>query len=79
VTFKPDLLQFKGGKAAWGYTLNEPAQGRVAAVMFIGNRFWCSDAPAKGSGNPPSTANNDRVDKFVAQPKTPAPFFCTSP
>jgi DNA-binding beta-propeller fold protein YncE len=79
VTFKPDLLQFKGGKAAWGYTLNEPLQGRVAVAMFIGNLFWCADAPAKASGNPPSTANNDRVDKFVAQPKTPAPFFCPGP
>jgi hypothetical protein len=79
VTLKPDLLQFKGGKAAWGYTLNEPLQGRVAAAMFVGNLFWCSDAPAKASGNPPSTANNDRVDKFVAQPKTPPPFFCPSP
>ena len=77
--FKPDLITFKGGKDQWNYTLNEPSQGRVAAILFIGNLFWCADAPAKTSGNPPSTAKNDRVDKFVAQPKTPAPFFCPAP
>jgi YVTN family beta-propeller protein len=78
-TLKPDLIQFKGGKEQWNYTLDEPAQGRVAAAFFIGNVFWCADAPAKASGSPPSTANNDRVDKFVAQPKTAAPFFCPAP
>jgi hypothetical protein len=79
VTFKPDQIAFKGGKATWAYSLNEPAQGRVAAALFIGNVFWCADAPAKASGNPPSTASNDHVDKFVAQPKSPAPPFCPSP
>jgi len=76
---KPNQISFKGGKDAWAYTLDEPSQGRVAAAMFIGNTFWCADAPAKASGNPPSTAKNDRVDKFVAAPNTPAPPFCVSP
>jgi YVTN family beta-propeller protein len=79
VTFKPDQITFKGGKASWNYTLNEPSQGRVAAALIVGSTFYCADAPAKASGNPPSTASNDRVDKFVAQPKTPAPPFCVSP
>jgi len=79
VTFKPDQLAFKGGKAGWSYTLNEASQGRVAVVLLVGNTVYCADAPAKSSGNPPSTASNDHVDKFVAQPQTPAPPFCVAP
>ena len=78
-TFKPDQITFKGGKALWPYTLNEPSQGRVAVAFITGNTFYCSDAPAKATGNPPSTATTDRVDKFVAQPDTPAPPFCVNP
>jgi DNA-binding beta-propeller fold protein YncE len=76
---KPDQIAFKGGKAGWNYTLNEPAQGRVATVIIVGSTIYCSDAPAKATGNPPSTASNDRIDKFVAQPNTAAPFFCLNP
>jgi len=79
VILKPDQISFSGGKAAWSYTLNEPAQGRVAAVLLVGSTVYCSDAPAKASGNPPSTASNDRVDRFVAQANTPAPLFCVGP
>jgi len=49
---------------------NEPiedSEGRIA-----GNTFCCADAPTKTSGIP---ANKDRGDKFVAQPKSPPPFF----
>jgi YVTN family beta-propeller protein len=67
--FRPDRITFKGGKAAWNYTLNEAQQGSVAAAFIVGNTFYCSDAPGK----------TDRVDKFVAQPKSPAPPFCISP
>jgi hypothetical protein len=48
-------------------------------VLLVGNTVYCADAPAKSSGNPPSTASNDHVDKFVAQPQTPAPPFCVAP
>jgi hypothetical protein len=72
-TFKTDLIAFKGGKAQWIYTLNEPSQGRVATAFIVGNTFYCADAPAK------TGAKNDRVDKFVAEPNTPAPFFCVGP
>jgi hypothetical protein len=77
--FKPGQIVFKGGKAAWAYTLNEPTQGRVAAAFIVGSTFYCSDAPAKATGNPPSTVSNDRPDKFVAAPNTPAPPFCIAP
>jgi CheY-like chemotaxis protein len=69
----------EGSEAAWNYTLNEPSQGRVAALLFVGGTLYCADAPAKATGEPPSTASNDRVDKFVAQPNTPAPPFCIAP
>ena len=78
-TLKPDQLAFKGGKAQWNYSLNEASQGRVAAAMIVSNVYYCSDAPAKVSGNPPSTATSDHTDKFVAEPNTAAPPFCVSP
>jgi hypothetical protein len=67
--FRTDRLSFKGGKEQWPYTLNETQQGRVAVAFFIGNTFYCSDAPGKV----------DRVDRFIAVPKTPAPPFCVAP
>jgi hypothetical protein len=77
VIVKGDYLKIRGGKENWGYTLNEPSQGRMAVRLRLGTDTpWCADAPAKASGNPPSTAANDRVDRFVAQPKTAAPAAC---
>ena len=79
VTVRADSISIRGGKASWSYTLNEAAQGRVAVRLLLGSGAgWCADAPAKTSGNPPSTANNDKVDRFVGQPKTPAPGVCPS-
>ncbi len=73
-TFKQDQIAFKGGKAAWSYTLTAPSQGRVAAAFVVGQTYYCADAPAKLP-----TASNDKVDKFTAQPNTPPPPFCPSP
>jgi len=52
--------------ASWGYTLDEPLQRRVAVRLTVGPGpySWCSDAPAKISGNPPSTARNDHAGRF---------------
>jgi hypothetical protein len=73
VYVKPDQLKVKGGKSNWSYTLNEPTQGRVAVQLKLGSTpAWCTDAPAK----PSDSGKNDRVDKFTAQPKTPAPATC---
>jgi YVTN family beta-propeller protein len=69
VVLRPNQLTMKGGFENFTYTLDEPAQGRVTVRLVIGARTWCAEAPAKQSGNPPSTAKNDRVDKFVGQPK----------
>jgi hypothetical protein len=77
VIVKADQLKVRAGKSSWTYTLNEPSQGRIAVQLQLGaSPAWCTDAPAKASGNPPSTAANDRVDRFTAQPKTPAPAAC---
>jgi hypothetical protein len=77
VIVKADQLKVRAGKSSWAYTLNEPSQGRVALRLQLGtSQAWCADALAKASANPPSTASNDRVDKFTAQPKTPAPAAC---
>jgi hypothetical protein len=77
VTILTDKVTIKGGKAGWGYTLDEPAQGRVAVRLALGTGVaWCADAPAKASGTPPSTAKHDKVDKFIGAKNTPAPASC---
>ena len=77
VVIKSDTLSVRGGKVNWSYTLDEPAQGRVAVRLTLNDGAgWCADAPAKLSGDPPSTARNDKQDKFVAQPYTPPPASC---
>jgi sugar lactone lactonase YvrE len=77
VFVKADQVKVRGGKANWAYTLDEPSQGRIGVRLQLGTATaWCADAPAKASGSPPSTAQSDRVDKFTAQPKTPAPVSC---
>jgi len=80
ITVKNDLIQVKGGKLSWSYTLNEPSQGRVAVRLTLGSgAAWCAEGPAKVSGTPPSTERNDKVDKFTAQTKSPAPAACPAP
>jgi hypothetical protein len=77
VIVRGNLLRIRGGKGNWGYTLNEPTQGRVAVRFRAGTGVtWCADSPAKTSGNPPSTASNDRVDKFSGARRTPPPATC---
>lgn len=77
ITVRGNLLRIRGGKSSWGYTLNEPSQVRMAVRMTMGNGFrWCTETTAKTSGNPPSTASNDRVDKFVGARRVPAPAVC---
>jgi hypothetical protein len=71
VVLQSDSLVIKGGGGSWCYSLDEPSQGRVGIRLTLGRGIeWCSDAPAK------PTEGADRVDKFVAQPKTPPPASC---
>ncbi len=77
VRVQGDRITVRGGGAAFGYTLDEPAQGRVALRLRLGaTEGWCADAPAQQKGNPPSTAKTDRPGLFKGQPKTPAPPVC---
>ncbi len=77
VEVKANQIKIRGGRESFGYTLDEPSQGRIAIRLTLGTSpTWCADAPAKASGNPPSTAKYDRVDKFIAAPKSPRPAAC---
>ncbi len=70
-----DLLKVRGGGGQWAYTLDEPAQGRVAVRLRLGTGVqWCAEAPAKTSGSPPSTARHDTVGRFTAAPGAPMAF-----
>ena len=76
VTVKSDRITVRGGHSQWTYRLDQPPQGSVAVRLTVGTRTWCANAPARTSGNPPSTAANDTVDRFNAQPRTPPPASC---
>jgi DNA-binding beta-propeller fold protein YncE len=72
VTIKQDSIRVKGRIA---FTLDEPFQDRMTVRLNLGSTF-CTEAEAKVSGNPPSTAKNDHPGLFTAQGKTPAPASC---
>jgi len=77
VKVKADLIAVKGGGSGFGFTLDEAQQGRIALRLQLGaGTPWCADSPAKASGNPPSTAKTDRVDRFQGAARTPAPVVC---
>lgn len=79
VVLRGNLVRIRGGKANWGYTLTQAQapQGRIAVRFQAGTGVtWCADTPAKTSGNPPSTASNDRVDKFSGARHAPPPVSC---
>ena len=75
VTIRADKITTKG---IGSYSLDETSQGRVAVRLFLGPGVWCADAPAKLTGNPPSTAKTDRPGLFAGQAKTPPPAVCPS-
>ena len=71
VTVKSHRIVVHGGKAAFGYTLDEAAQGSVALRLQLGSgNVWCAEA-----GRPPSTPRVDRPGKFQAK-AAPAPSAC---
>lgn len=80
ISLKSGLLKIKAGKENWGYTLDEPKQGRMAVKLTLGTGVsWCAEAPAKQKGTPPSTDKFDRVDKFLSEKNWPAPTGCPVP
>ena len=76
IIMKSDRITVRGGHSNWTYRLDQPPQGSVAVRLTVGTRTWCANAPARTSGNPPSTAANDTVDRFNGQPRTPPPASC---
>jgi hypothetical protein len=69
VRVKVDGIVVRGRGAGWGYTLDEPAQGRVAVRLALGvGTRWCAEAPAAGT--------RDGVDRFIGQRNAPPPLFC---
>ncbi|MEW6268470.1 MAG: hypothetical protein AB1689_04130 [Thermodesulfobacteriota bacterium] len=58
-------------------SLASAPQNEVALRVQLGSLVQlCASAPAKATGNPPSTAKNDTTAKFVGTPNTPAPATC---
>ncbi|MDX2170047.1 MAG: hypothetical protein SF182_23455 [Deltaproteobacteria bacterium] len=77
ILIKLDRIVLRGGKAAWGYSLDEAAQGEVGLRLQLGSdRAWCTETAANVSGNPPSTAKNDRPGRFNASHGSLPPTFC---
>ena len=77
ILIRGNLIRVRGGRSSWSYTLDEPSQGRIAVRLTMGSGFrWCADSPARTSGSPPSTATNDRVDRFSGAHGAPAPAVC---
>ena len=77
VKVKADELSIKAGKSGWGFTLDEPRQGRIAVRLQLGTAEpWCSEASAKLSGKAGTSAKNDRVDRFIGETKTRPPEQC---
>ena len=77
VTVKGDAIALKGGGPGWTYSLASPPQVEIAVRLGLGaNRPWCAAALARMSGSPPSSAPNDRADRFVGQPHSPLPGAC---
>jgi DNA-binding beta-propeller fold protein YncE len=80
VKLKNDLIVVKGGKSGWGFTLDEPSQGRLTVRLTFGSAAeWCAEGTAATSGVPPSSTRSDRVDFFKAAGGTAAPPRCPVP
>src|SRR5262249_39942464 len=77
IALRADRLSVAGGGGAFGYTLDEPRQARVAVRLVLGTgAVLCADAPPRTRGRPPTSAKYDAVDRFRAAAKTPAPPAC---
>jgi hypothetical protein len=70
IEVKNDRLTVRLGGSGFGYTLDEPAQARMALTLRLGTgATWCAAAG-------PRSASTDRVDRFQGAPGTPAPSVC---
>jgi len=77
ISVKAGKLLLKGSGAGWTYQLDNPPQGKVAVRLQLGaGPSFCAVFPAKTTGNPPSSAQNDKLDKFIGAANSPAPSPC---
>ena len=77
LVIKPDLMTLTAKGSGIAYSLDEPAQGRVAVRVQLGSDAgWCADTAATPKGNPPTTAKTDRPGTFKATAGGPAPALC---
>jgi len=59
------------------FALDQAPQGEIVVRVQFGTEVqFCTAAPAKSTGNPPSTAKHDSTARFVGVPNTPAPAQC---
>jgi hypothetical protein len=80
VAVSADTLEARGGREAFGYTLDRPGQGTIAVRVQLGAAApWCAETAARASGVPPTTARNDRVDRFTGERNAPPPDQCPIP
>jgi len=73
VSVRADKITAKG---TGFYSLNEASQGSVGVRLYLGPTRWCAAAPARLTGQPPSSASTDRPGHFDGQPRTLAPAVC---
>src|SRR5262245_39028714 len=76
VKLKLGRLSIKAAKAAWGYTLDEPEQRRMAVRLTLGSSVqWCAEAPARST----PSGQLDQTDSFQGEPNAPPPDECPAP
>lgn len=67
------VVDLRGGGPGWGYTLDEPSQGRITVQLQLGRGdVWCSTFTAK----PHRDAGNDRPGRFVGARHRPTETDC---
>src|SRR5262249_24067497 len=77
VVVSRDRLSVTGGGSGFGYTLDEPSPGAGAVRRQPGAaQPWRSEARARPSGKPPTTARSDTIDRFIGRARTPPPDQC---
>jgi hypothetical protein len=72
IYLKSPKITLKGGKAAWGYSLDEPSQGLLAVQLTLGSAVtWCSVAEPEFPSE-----KWDVPDRFRAVAAGPPPASC---
>lgn len=77
IWLKGSKITLKGGRAPWGYSLDEPSQGALAVRLTLGTGVtWCTVALPNTAGTPPSSEKFDRQNLFRAQRLGAPPAEC---